>query len=190
MKLSAAILGTLAIVGGGCEARVVDGAPSGPGTATEALAMYVRDLPSSADAYPVLPVNQAVDPDALLVFFASEAQSCGEPVIPLPFDGSCEQSMWQLAVIVPADLDKPGTVELSAPPTLTYQGAVDVSGGDCSVFGAGASPGWPGTMEIVSLDSTSLSVKLSNGVQVGGPHATTIDGQYTVHRCDAAATGP
>ena len=148
--------------------------------------MHVRDLPASADAYPVLPVGQAVDPDALLVFFASEAQSCSEPVIPLPMDGSCQGSMWQLVVIVPAAKDAPGLVELSAPETLTYQSAIDVSGGDCGVFGAGASSGWPGTLEIVSLDSTSLSVELTHGVQVASPyHRIAIDGAYTVHRCDA-----
>ena len=95
-----------------------------------------------------------------------------------------------MAVIVPADLDKSGLLELSDPQVLTYQSAVQVSGGDCSVFGAGASSGWQGTLEIVTLASTSLSIALANGVEIGEAQNTTIDGDYEVRRCDTAAGGP
>src|SRR5262249_52378606 len=150
----------------------------GVGTATSAIAMRVRDLPHSAGVLPGLgevpSEGQPVDPDALLVFFASEAQSCSEPVITVPWDAPCQGgNMWQMVVAVPPGKVAPGLVELSDPETLTYQAAIHVGGGDCASFGAGASTGWPGALELLSLDSTSLSVKL-NGVVVGAPFFPTV----------------
>jgi hypothetical protein len=108
-------------------------------------------------------------PDDLLVLFGSAAQTCGDPL--LQSDESlpdvCDTVPFaQTILIIPADLAQPGTIDLSDPSVHIYHGYwLDLGDGGCG-GGGFTKPGVPGTLEILSLDATSISVSLDGGTEL------------------------
>ena len=193
MKRWITALGTLAMMSGGCAPTVLDPVhgeggsssagtttASGPGssTALDALAMRAGDLPSGSGPWPQTP-----DPDALVLFFASEAQSCSDPFINMPLNmvpsSSCDP-YWQTALLIPPELDRAGLIDLRDPRIGWAASEVFAS---CAGQGGGVTPGTQGTLEILGSDATSVSVTLSGGVK---SMMTVIDGSYSAKRCDTA----
>lgn len=123
------------------------------------------------------------DPDALLIFFGSRGQSCADPVIQLASPGATPavcagQAFWQAAFIIPSALAQPGIVDLSSPDVSWYQATWKAACGG----GSGHGPGMTGmgTLEIVSIDASTVEVKL-NLLQPSS--FGTQNGDYTATIC-------
>jgi hypothetical protein len=120
------------------------------------------------------------EPDALVLFFASRSQACAAPLIqidPGADPAACEgQAFWQAIVILPPDRAHPGVIDLDDPGIPVYRAIWEPScGGGC-----GNTPGVPGTLEIVSLDEASVSVRLDVDPQQG---LTVQNGDYIASIC-------
>jgi hypothetical protein len=85
----------------------------------------------------------------------------------------------QMILMIPPALDRPGLIDLTDTRIGAYESVWESTCGG----GSGNTPGFRGTLEIVSSEATTLSVKLQVGVhQAGWP---LLDGDYTVLRCGA-----
>lgn len=163
---------------GGSSVIQPDPEDAGPG----ALAMYMYQWNVPADPNPLFTPTPSLvvdsDPGDLVLAFSSEAQACAQPVIqfePDP-DACASEAFWQTILVLPADRAHPGLIDLDDPDIYVYRAAwMPECGG-----GSGNTPGIEGTLEIVSLDAASVSVKLALESQSGWP---TGNGDYTASFC-------
>lgn len=201
MKRWLTALGALAMMNGGCAPIVLDpfgtGSEGAPAVVVSALAIRAGDAPPS--------LGYALDPDALVILLTNGlTRGCAAPVgapwgptheePPPSCDGSTE--FWRFTVVIPPDLDRPGLIDLASLRIFTHiQTWRDVCVG---ASGDGWGPGlFPGTLEIVSSDATSVSVTLRNGTLQGGvaimsptEDLPAFEGEYTAQRCGAAPPPP
>jgi hypothetical protein len=191
------ILGALAMMSCGCKGIVLDplhsdgqdqlidpGDPGDPGApeAASAIAMHMSQWSLTPDPGSLFQPAIVVEthPDDLVLFFGSEALACAEPVIqidPGTDPAECaDQAFWQNIVVLPAALAHPGLIDLDDPSIYVYRAAwMPACGG-----GSGNTPGALGTLEIVSLDATSVAVKLDLEEQSPLPDG---NGDYTAAFC-------
>jgi hypothetical protein len=197
-------VGALAMMVSGCSAIVLDPldddssglktqikpgagtAPATPGAVAmppSAVAMRFSEwqIPSNdSSLFNVSLVGTTPDPDALVLFFASRSQACAQPAIhfnPGTDPAACAgEAFWQTILVIPPDLAHPGVVDLDDRSIFVHQVIWMSSCGG----GSGNIPGIPGTLEIVSIDETSVSVKL-NLDQLRG--WGTQNGDYTASLC-------
>jgi hypothetical protein len=198
MKRWMTALGTLAVTttSTGC-AVVLDPVqqdPAPPDT-PHAIAILSQDLayPKTArdtSAYPGGP-SQYV-PDTLMLMWSNEAEQCGGPLI----HNCSDHFEWQGDLLLPPDLVRVGLVDLDNPRIISF--SIQYPGG-CSADSDWMS-GYGGTMEIVSLDATSITVNLQNPIENWPAGNVSVDGEvippvqlkgsYTLPLCDAAPTPP
>jgi hypothetical protein len=189
----------LAMMSCGCQAIVMNGVEPDSKADSSAIAMYASQWSAGAPHDPGLVLLPASDPGDLMLFFASKAQSCAEPVLlapscqepEIPLDPSTDfacpaELFWQTIMVVPAPLVQPGVIDV-ADVIYMYMArdAMLMSGPlpRCyDVCGAEVNPliGSFGTLEIVSLDATSVSVKVDLDPRVGWPDS---NGDYTASFC-------
>lgn len=192
MKTPSLSLGALALVLSACDPVVLDLAPSdtgsadastvsatstgsgpGPGEgAPVALAMRGADAPSGA-----LPVG---DPESLVLYFSNQPLTCEAPVMVSGCDGS---SRWQFILSIPPELDRVGLIGLDDPRIGFVETITLPSCGG----GGGSGNGFWGTLEILSLDEDTVTVRLT------GTTATSelaFDGDYVAERCGAVPVTP
>jgi hypothetical protein len=178
-------LAALAVLCSGCESIVIDpvaldAQDLGPTAIADALAMHLSQWSSSPHMNGLILLPEG-DPGDLMLFFASKAQSCAEPVISTELEtdpAACAAHAFsQTVVVVPAALAHPGVIDLAANDIYIYRAVARPQCGG----GSGTSTGFPGgTLEIVSLDATSASVKLDLDPQSGMPD---VNGDYTASFC-------
>jgi hypothetical protein len=155
--------------------------PSGGGVIGGVSALAIR----GADA-PVSFVS-TMDPETLVLFFASTPLQCAEPVITFPdVGGPCPGGPgWQLILTIPPELNRPGVVDLDDP-RIGFSRTIrldDCGGG----FGYGFGGGYWGTLTILSVDDDSVSVQLSG---TAASATVTFDGDYVAERCGPAPVTP
>ncbi|XYH98718.1 hypothetical protein ACMHYB_02845 [Sorangium sp. So ce1128] len=179
----------MAMLSVGCDESVLDPFPGGWGSGASApdpgggaadpdvIAMRAGDVPFHPSIWPM--ISPADDPDALVLFFSSVVQRCAEPWVTVNCDSA---PIWQFVLVVPSELDTVGVIDLSDS-RVSYHESLAYPG--CWGTGAGGA-GFRGTLEIVSRDEASLDVKL-RGV---ANEDLSLDGDYTVERCGAAAAPP
>ncbi len=179
---------------------------SGGQASVSVLAMLVKDVPAGPGQGPggslsdIAQMQVPPDPDALVLLFSNQPQVCADPAI-----GSvCSiAEVWQCALVVPPDLVRVGPVDLANPRISVYSWAYFGGGGEGVLCGGGGGgggggPAPGGTLEIVSSDAGSVSVRVSGGVVgaegfiMNGMMTPTviIDGAYTFPRCEAAPPTP
>jgi len=157
--------------------------PSGPsgggvGGGISALAIRGADAPVS--------FSSTMDPESLVLFFASTPLQCAEPAITFPdIGGPCPGApVWQLILSIPPELNRPGVVDL-ADPRINFSHNIrfdDCGGG--SAWGVG---GYWGTLTILSADDDSVSVQLSG---TSATATVNFDGDYVAERCGPAPITP
>ena len=119
----------------------------------------------------------SVDPNALLVQIANYAQGCSNNPGP-----DCDGGFtWQISVTIPSALQVPGVLQLSDPSLNGFfsESLSDAQNtGDCS---GGGGSFVQGTLEIVSIDSGTIVVKLAGT----SPGVTDFDadGEYSAPIC-------
>jgi hypothetical protein len=122
-----------------------------------------------------------IDPDALAIFFGDKAMACDAPFLGEGVNtSSCNpgDAFWQRLIILPPELNRPGVIDLRDMRIFGYEATWLSSCGG----GSGNFPGGQGTLEIVSSDPSSLTVKVSGAdLQGWGP----VDGDYVVSACGA-----
>jgi hypothetical protein len=149
----------------GCTAQAAGG-PADGNTASIAIAILASQAPPPPDEQGI-----PIDPGALLVLVGT-AGTCASPFLPPWHDGNtCTGDFsgagWQVVVGIPPDLQKPGTITLDPPietgapapaPIYSDTELLWVDGDRC----AGGSGSLSGTMEVVSLDTASVTVRFSD----------------------------
>jgi hypothetical protein len=167
------------------------------------LAILAKDVPAPANnpsgpVFPEFPTS-ADDPDRLVLLFSNAALSCQSPTMTCGAD-----SVWETVMSVPSDLVRVGPIDLGNPRvTLTewqlFGGEMGMCGGGGGGAGEGTPPAPGKTLEIVSTDSGSISIKLSGGLTAGletmmngmwTSTAVSLDGPWTGSRCEPAPTAP
>jgi hypothetical protein len=118
-----------------------------------------------------------LDPATLFLAFDTRGESCGAPF----GDGFSENEAYTAVLIgLPTALQAPGTYALSSSQVLTSGSFWEGSPGDG--FG-GTSVLTGGSIEVVSIDASTVQVSLSGLVASdGGPYAG-FDGSHTAVRC-------
>jgi hypothetical protein len=165
------------------------------------LAILAKDVPPTPASSPDPPVvffpPTNGDPDALMLVFSSETLSCADPFI-----GCSGDSTWEKIIALPSDLVRVGPIDLGNPRvTMTDWQLFNTGVGQCGGGGGGGFgvPSDPGkTLQITSTDAGSISVTLSGGVQAGLGGTVngmpipivSLDGSYTVSRCEPAPAPP
>ncbi|MDC3961730.1 hypothetical protein [Polyangium jinanense] len=195
MKHCMAALGTLAMMSSGCEAIVLGPVearhsetvvgPNPPDPHPNAIAMRVAELtllPDTPHGVFEPQYQEIPDPDALVLFFSDSLQECSQPVIesgtPVP---ACIDPFWQLFLVIPPELNRPGVIDLQDRRIFSYLGvSLPSCGGATESYGHG----FVGTLEIVESDATSVSVKLNTGTLP--PPYPDVDGDYTATFCSTA----
>lgn len=189
-------LGALSVVGSGCSPVVLEPlqgtqspeSPAVPATTSGGgaggptlLAMRGGDVIWNANSS-FSPENTEPwsNPDSLVLFFSIDPQECSAPVLARRCTGAAP--FWQLVIAIPPELDHPGSIDLQDYRINVYWAASLPDGTMACGNGEYLGPLFAGTLEIISDGSTSLSVKLSDGVNVNG---TVIDGDYTGQLCGA-----
>ncbi|WP_438004457.1 hypothetical protein WME89_37575 [Sorangium sp. So ce321] len=146
-------------------------------------------------------------PDSLVLVFSESVQECSQPVLrpstELPADPDADtHDFWQVILVIPPELNRPGLIDLRDDRIGTYlgfwnspyAGGIGSSGGSGEwtsvIIGTTIVPGKrEKTLEIVSSDASSVSVKLDWGDPPfdGG----NINGDYTATYCgDAPPVSP
>ena len=152
--------------------------PSGGGVGggISALAMRGADAPVSFDS--------TMDPETLVLFFASTPLQCAEPALTFPDPCAGAPASWQFILSIPPELNRPGVVDL-ADPRIGFSYTIRFA--DCG-GGSGWSVGghW-GTLTILSVDDDSVSVQLSG---TAASATVTFDGDYVAERCGPAPVTP
>ncbi len=200
MKRWLTALGALAMTNIGCTNIVLD--PVDPGTTDAgatptALAIRAGEwVPPAPDFSPLWlnPLHGPLDPDALILFFDNRAlETCAAPVDPAPTSmPPCDPPVVfdQILLAIPPELDRPGLIDLSDLRIL----ATENEWSPC-IGGTGeGNRGFRGTLEIVSSDATSVSVKLRVAQPGSGPKGglvsvggwVDLSGDYTALRCGSA----
>ncbi|WP_437548993.1 hypothetical protein WME97_01820 [Sorangium sp. So ce367] len=203
-----ALAAAVTIVNGGCVPMVLTSAEEEPEEgppSRSAIAVRFGDLLSDPFNREVLmngmQLTHPLHPDTLALFFSDSVQGCGLPLIgrgPSPLDSiSATDAFWQIALFIPPELNRPGLIDLRDLRITTYLAVWHPSYGGGSALGDGAWGALGGeadkTLEIVSSDASSVSVKLEwrtppwriefNGV----PYKPDLDlgGDYTATYCGA-----
>ncbi|MFT3773417.1 MAG: hypothetical protein QM820_49190 [Minicystis sp.] len=154
-----------------------------PSNVPNAVAMRFSQwnlLPHYGSPFELSFPNGNPDPDALVLFFSDRPQPCAQPVVqiaPSADPATCaSQVFWQTIVALPPGLAQPGVINLNNTDIDVYQASWR---SDCS-GGSGIGPGLDGSLEIVSLDASAVSVKLQADAIGGTP---SLDGDYTATLC-------
>lgn len=171
-----------------CSAEVLDPSDESPsggavGVASNALAMRFSDwtLPSNAASmFQLSLVSGTPDPDALVLFYASRAQSCAQPHI--EFEGGIDpavcqtQQFWQAILVLPPERTHPGIIDLHDPSIFAYRATwLPECGG-----GSSSSPGIDGSLTITGIDAASVVTTLDLDPTSG---FITQNGDYTATFC-------
>ncbi|WP_437972175.1 hypothetical protein WMF04_24045 [Sorangium sp. So ce260] len=138
-------------------------------------------------------------PDALALFFSDSGQECSRPLIGQGPDGlilpPATYTFWQLALFIPPELNRAGLIDLRDTRITSYGIVWDSLRGGNTAVGAGSGGFFGGvdekTLEIVSSDASSVSVKLFYGTPPwrlefnGEPYKPDLDlgGDYTATYC-------
>jgi hypothetical protein len=191
-------LGALSLAGAACNPIVLEPLKgtqtTDPGPAPKSmLAMRAGDVNWDLNKSPIGPGGSPpwTDPDSLVLFFSTDSQECSDPVLARRCVGA--GPFWQAVIAIPSNLAHPGLISLQDPRITVYaaisfiDGAVECSGGGHQ------GPSFSGTLELISDGSSTLSVKLTDGVQafgestVNGVHKgpLILDGEYTGMLCGA-----
>jgi hypothetical protein len=157
---------------------------SGSGDATTAIAMLYKDLPADPTS-PGVPIG-GVDPNALVIAWSNAPEACAAPYA----TPSSTDLVWQGALVLPPEVLAVGTVDLASvgASAFTYIYFPDSAGGG---GGGGGGPDASGTLEVVSIDATSITVNLVTPF-AASPASTAngtsypsvmLQGTYTIPRC-------
>ena len=146
-----------------------------------AVALKGSDIPHPPDRWTGAAAQHPwSNPDGLVLFFSSGDQQCASPAFPT----TCDQpAFWQTALVIPAELNAPGLINLQDPRIGVYELTIEhdsVSNG-CG-RGLGSGNGFWGTLNIHSSYDNNLVISLRNSGGEGHPPA---NGDYVVHRCGA-----
>jgi hypothetical protein len=194
MKRWMTALGTLAVtmMSARCAPVVLDPVQADPdrgssGAAgpTNALAMLIKDVALAGvedDAASSIDAENISDPDALVLMFGNQPESCTSPPIGI---GGCTAppGVWQGDLVLPSDLVQVGLVDLANPRVAAYQFTSPACAGGEEIASLA------GTLEIVSIDAGSITVDLIDGFPVsiptdgGGVPPVTLQGTFTIPRC-------
>ena len=211
MKSLMMVLGALALVAGGCSPILLEpvegteepSPPSGPGS--HVLAIRGGDVNWVNKFYqvPDIPPDPApfwTDPDSLVLFFSNDIQECSDPMLAKRCTGPEPER--QTMIAIPSKIIRPGLIDLQDPGIVHFAtdsyhlgprsyfswnpGDKQPWCGHSQAFGGG---GPDGTLEILSHDSTSVSLRLHGakygGSWLGGDRFTydIEDGDYTALLC-------
>lgn len=177
---------------GACQPVVLDVIPgdsSGAGDASAASASATAGsgtLPSGGQALAFrgaeAPFSEAPqgDDESLVLHLASGGLTCDVPDISGDCDGS---SQWQLTLNIPPELNRVGLIYLNDPRIGFYE-AINLP--DCG-GGWGYGNGFWGTLEIIDMDPTSVSVRLTG---VDASSDLSFDGDYVAERCGTVPVTP
>lgn len=123
------------------------------------------------------------DPEALILFFSSEAQECADPLVVDHTGGQNggQGAGWQIYIGVPSDRVQPGVIPLDTAHVHFIALHEWWPSGEVSGVLSNGFPETVGTLEIVSLDAASVSVKLA--LQGLVPSDGAISGDYTASLC-------
>ncbi|KYF52719.1 hypothetical protein BE08_13140 [Sorangium cellulosum] len=189
----------LTMMTGGCDPIVFHPVepepPEEPPPSLNAIAMRASDwmlalggLTSSLEAAEDL-LDPAPHPDSLVLFFSDSPQECSHPLNkpPTPCTADTRQ-YWQVILVVPPELNRPGLIDLRDRRIRIYTAEVASNCTGLLTFSAGSSSSSGGerekTLEIVSSDASSVSVTLDWGeLPLGWAH---VDGDYAAMYCGAA----
>ncbi|AUX45042.1 uncharacterized protein SOCE26_065230 [Sorangium cellulosum] len=205
MSLAAAVM----IVNGGCAPIVLglgeepEEEPGGEPPSRNAIAVRFGDTSSDPSSAEVvlngLQFQRPPHPDSLALFFSDSEQECSRPLIGQARNGlafnSTSPSFWQIALFIPPELNRPGLIDLRDYRITSYTAvwATSLGGGTSTGPGTLATSGGveEKTLEIVSSDASSVSVKLHWGTPPwrikfnGQPYEPDLDlgGDYTATYC-------
>lgn len=191
MKQALFIMGVAVIAGVGCgpvvmtplddgsgAAPILPGDPQPPDespNAVDAIVLPASDVPDKDTN--VGPVSLAA-PDALAFVFTSMSPSCADPL----FEARCDNGpSSELALTIPTEMVQPGAaIDLLDSQIHFFETVAFGQGPECG-FGEGYGIEYGGTLEIVSVSVTQISVKLS-GTKVSDDFS--FDGDYVATRCE------
>jgi hypothetical protein len=146
--------------------------------AVNAIAIPFKDLPTTGAPIGG-PIGQGAesspDPDALVLLWSNDPISCPAPYMT---QGSFS---WEGAIVLPPDLLSAGAIPASDAGLLgyTYQWMEDP--GSSGGGGGGGGPLQNVSIQIVSIDATSITVTIGPWSVV--PDAITVSGTYKIPRC-------
>jgi hypothetical protein len=150
------------------------------------LAILYKDMPSGPQDFPIsVPVPEGnVDPDTLVLLWSNQAETCASPRI-----GCSDGFAWQSILTIPPDLVQVGMVDMTDP--RVQQFSFEFFDTMCSGGGGGGPYSGGASLEIVSMDASSITVTLSGGYAGtlpstvnGTPYPSVIlDGNHTLARC-------
>ena len=116
-----------------------------------------------------------IDPTTLMIYLSNLGQSC---VDPFHSAQGCIDARYQIAIQIPINSQKVGSLPLQGLATVDVSGSTGVPG-SCS--GGGGSYG-DGTIHITAIDATQVKFTLS-GTADTGLGLGNADGTYTAPRC-------
>ncbi|WP_437531251.1 hypothetical protein WME79_01785 [Sorangium sp. So ce726] len=201
-----ALAAAVVIVNGGCVQRVLTPAEEEPEEgppSRSAIAVRFGDLLSDPFNREVLmngmQFQHLPHPDSLALFFSDSVQECSQPLIGQGPDGlvlpPAPYAFWQIAFFIPPELNRPGLIDLRDLRVTSYGIVWDTSRGGATFVGGGTWGALGGdvekTLEIVSSDASSVSMKLDWGtppwrIEINGqPYKPDLDlgGDYTATYC-------
>lgn len=157
--------------GSAASATSVTSSASGGEGSPQALAFRGAEAPVGGD----LPAGSAPigDPESLVLYFGNTSFTCEAPLMSSACDGTMK---WQFVLSIPPELDREGLIYLDDP-RIGFSEVITL---DSCGGGGGSGNGFWGTLEILALDATSVSVRLT------GTTATSelaFDGDYVATRC-------
>jgi hypothetical protein len=119
--------------------------------------------------------GSSIDPGTLYVEIGNFSQSCADGD-PAPVCAGF--TYWQVSVGIPPALQAPGVIQLSDPSLNSF---FSVSGSDGDACTGGGGSFTQGTLEITSIDASTIVVTLSGTSAVGSDFDA--DGDYTAPIC-------
>ncbi|WP_437954634.1 hypothetical protein WME76_24010 [Sorangium sp. So ce119] len=211
MKRWITAVGALAMMNGGCDPIVfgpVEPQPTEeppPPPSPNALAMRAGDWALSFEGRVTSSLDYAQHllyppphPESLVLFLSDSVQECSRPLIHDPTQCvPASSQFWQVILVIPPELNRPGLIDLRDHRIRIYHGVLRPDCGGSFGFSPGSwgAPGkWEKTIEIVSSDASSVSVKLDWGELDRRELASGelpdvwghIDGDYNATYCGAA----
>lgn len=192
------VVGALALGSIGCNGLAVDpidsNPPPGEGEtgSPSAIAMPMSKWQASPGSNPEIApfAFERTSGDDLVIFLASKAQSCDDPILvpsPAPGEDNADCSVdpfWQIALVLPQDMAQPGVIDLETDLDDAIRAHWSAQWHDCS-GGWAIANAMPGTLEISSVDASSISMELSAELPIYSSSGPTPDpsGQYTATFC-------
>jgi hypothetical protein len=141
-------------------------------------------LASASSPPPAQPsANALAVPDAqtgkLDLLIADRPHTCADPYDYAPMD-QCASARWQVDIALPSTRQHAGTIPLDA--TDISSNFIETLAGSPESCGGGAGEFHDGTLELLSLDTAEVVVRLAG--TAGAPGAQfSADGDYTALRC-------